>query len=288
MGAVVAATAVLATGPLPSTGGAVTRAAIPSASRSDPSRAKVVRGRFVSTVRLDGGVVTIRPAPSGLHPTVGEWTIQAQVWATSQIMGYRPLALGFGLVTITRRTDGVPRVVNLPAWIGLASDSQVAFHCPAMMPSPARPGPPLPTPGDAAVVVGSRRGGPAVVYRARSAPCGSVTPASLTNALESVSVPWSAGGALVYEALQVRVEVPDCGGIGGIASGGSAAAMTITAYALVPESPAATTCPPPRTVTQTVVLGPGNAPGAPPPLVTSRTQILHGALGPVRVVGAGP
>lgn len=257
-----------------------------SITRFDPSHAKVVHSRFVSTVRLDAGVVTIRPAPLSLRPESSELEVEGQVWATSEIMSYRPQAFGFGLVTITKHVSGVPPVVNLPAWVGLASDAQIAFNCPMMRTPPTQPDPPLPTPGDAAVIVGSSVGSPAVVYRARSAPCASVAAASLTNALESVSVPWIPEGALISELLNVQVDVPPCGGIGGIATGGSAAAQTITVYALVQESPVAMSCTPRRFVDQTVILGPGSTPGAPPPLVSPRTQILHGELGPVRVVGA--
>ncbi|HEX3980841.1 MAG TPA: hypothetical protein VHW93_06440 [Acidimicrobiales bacterium] len=252
---------------------------------SDPIHAEVMHQRFVTTVELDAGVVTIRPAPARLRPKTSEKKAATQIWATSQIMGYRPQALGFGIVTIHGHAAGVPSVRDLPAWVGLASVAQVAFNCPMMRTSPARPVRPLPTPGEAAVVLGDSVGGPAVVYRARSAPCGSVVPASLTNALEAFSVPWSALGPVESEILTVRVAVPACGGIAGIATGGSATAMTVTVYALVPESPVATSCAPGRQVTRTVAMGPGNAPGAPPPLVSPTTVILHGKTGPTRVVG---
>lgn len=251
----------------------------------DPSHAMVLHSRFVSTVKLDGGVVTIRPAPSGLRPKKSERGIEGQVWATSQIMSYRPQAFGFGLVTITKRAAGVPTVENLPAWVGLASDAQIAFSCPSFASTPTGPDPPLPTPGDAAVVVGSGNGSPAVVYRARSRPCASVEPASLSNALEMVSVPWTALGPVLSEAVNVQATVPACGSVFGVSSGGSAAAMTITVQAVVPESPVARSCIPHRSVSETVTLGPGRSPGAPPPLVGPGTQILHGATGLVRVVG---
>ena len=116
--------------------GAATSAAGTSVTSSDPSHAKVVHSRFVSTVKLDAGAVTIRPAPLSLHPQSSELEVEGLVWATSQIMSYRPQAFGFGLVTITKHAVGVPPVVNLPAWVGLASDSQVAFNCPMMRTAP--------------------------------------------------------------------------------------------------------------------------------------------------------
>jgi len=284
----VAAIALAAIGPTHSIGDAAPLSPHGPNHRFDPSRARVVHDRYESTVELDGGVVTIRPAPNGLRPKTSEAEVETEIWATSQVMSYRPQALGFGLVTITQRAVGVPEVRNLPAWVGLATVAQIAFNCPAMTAPPTSPSPALPTPGDAAVVVGDARGGPAVVYRSRSAPCGSVVAASLTNALEAVSVPWTALGPVVSELLNVRAAVPACGGIGGIGSGGSASAMTVTVYALVPESPVAMSCIPRRFMDESVFLGPGTTPGAPPPLVTPTTQILHGVTGPVRVVGVSP
>jgi hypothetical protein len=61
--------------------------------------------------------------------------------------------------------------------------------------------------------------------------------------------------------------------------------MTITVQAVMPESQVAMSCIPDRTVDETVTLGPGRTPGAPPPLVGPDTQILHGATGPIHVVG---
>jgi len=283
-----AAIALAAIAPIPPISGAAPLSTNSSNHRFDPARAKVVHDRYVSTVELDGGVVTIRPAPERMRPRTNEAGVETQIWATSQVTSYRPQAIGFGLVTITEHAAGVPTVRNLPAWVGLASVAQIAFSCPAMTVPPHQPDPPLLTPGDAAVVVGDAQGGPAVVYRARSAPCVSVVAASLTNALEAVSVPWTALGPVVSELLNVRAAVPACSGIGGIGTGGSASAMTVTVYALVPESPVAMSCVPRRFVDETVALGPGNSPGAPPPLVTSTTKILHGVTGPVRVVGVSP
>ena len=183
------------------TGAAVAAPSGRSADRSDPSGAQIVHSRFVSTVKLDGGVVTIRPAPLSLHPR-SQLQVEDQVWATSQLMSYRPQAFGFGLVTITEHAAGVPPVVDLPAWVGLASDAQIAFSCPMTRTAPTQPDPTLPTPGDAAVVVGSSPGSPAVVYRARSEPCGSVVPSSLTNAQETLSVPWSPDGTLQFRTTE--------------------------------------------------------------------------------------
>jgi hypothetical protein len=247
----------------------------------------VVDGRFVSVVELDGGAFTVRPSrrlPRNSHAG----RIETQAWATGQIMGYRPQGFGFGVVTIRGRRAGIPRVRNLPAWVALATDAGVSFSCPMMRVSPgpslAAPEPAPPSPGEAAVIVGSATRAPALVYKARSDPCGTVVPATLTEALERLSIPWTATGPVTDQVVPVQAILPECGSLAGIASGGSASAMSVTLYAVVPEAMPARPCSPARVIDEEVVLGPVGVPGAPPPLVGPDTQILHGTTGPVPVV----
>lgn len=248
---------------------------------------RVVDGRYASVVELDGGAFSVRPPPPRLHPRGDASTIETQVWATGQIMGYRPQAFGFGLVTIRSRRSGLPRVRNLPAWVGLATDGGVAFACPMMRapsgPSPAPPKPPPTSAGEAAVIIGSNAGGPALVYKARSDPCGTVVPATLGEALERLSIPWTATGPVTDQVLPVRAILPECASLAGIASGGSASAMTVTLYAVVPMA-STRSCAPAHAIDETVALGPVGVPGAPAPLVGPDTQILHGTTGPVPVI----
>jgi hypothetical protein len=258
------------------------------AIRAAPVTPRVVDGRFVSVVELDGGAFTVRPAPGRLRPTGAAGKIEPQVWATGQIMGYRSQAFGFGVVTLRARRAGIPRVRNLPAWVALATDAGTSFSCPMMRVSPesslASPEPALTSPGEAAVIIGSARRAPALVYEARSDPCETVVPATLTEALERLSIPWMATGPVTDQVLPVRAILPECGSLAGIASGGSASAMTVTLYAVVPEAPSARSCAPAHMIDEAVVLGPVGVPGAPPPLVGPDTQILHGTTGPVPVV----
>ncbi len=283
VGIVVAAAVLLSVLSLPPTGGATP---LPSGTRESPEDARVVGGRFVSTVELDGGAVIVVPAPPGIRPRMGESKVETQLWATSQLLGYRAQALGFGIVTIARRQPGIPRVVKLSAWVGFATVSGVSYSCPAMIVRPHAPTlPHLSSAGDAAVVVGDADGAPAVVYKARSAPCDSVVAPSLTRATEVFSIPWVPIGPVGGELLQVQASLPGCGDYAGNATGGSAAAMTVTLYALVPESLRGSSgCGIGHVDPETIMLGPGAIPGAPPPLVSPSRQILHGTIGPVRAV----
>ena len=268
---------------IPSTGGATPL--LRSATRDSPDDARVLGGRFVSAVELDGGAIVVAPPPPGLRPRMSESEVETQLWATSQLLGYRAQVLGFGVVTIAERRPGVPRVVRLPAWVGFANVAGASFSCPAMNVRPHAPTlPRLASAGDAAVVVGDARGSPAVVYKARSAPCDSVVASSLTRATEVLSVPWVPLGPVGGELLQVQATLPDCGDYAGDASGGSATSMTVTLYALVPESVRGSGCDTGHVAPETITLGPGGIPGAPPPLVSPGTRILHGTVGPVRVV----
>lgn len=246
----------------------------------------MVNGRFVSTVTLDGGAVTILPAPRRLHPRRAESAVETQIWATEQIMSYRRQILGFGIATITKKAPGVPRVTKLPAWIGLATRAGLSVSCPSLAPDPRTPPlPVLPSDGEAAVILGDAGTAPAVVYQARSVICESVTPAQLTNALESLSIPWTQVGPVNDGVLELQATVPQCGQYSGASSGGTAKALTVTIYSDVPEDTAHRHCPAARVVDESLPLGPVGVPGAPPPVVSAGTAILHGETGPVRVVG---
>ena len=230
-----ASLAVALTGVAPAAGAAPVTSG--SAHRFDPGRAQVVGGRFTSTVKLDGGVLTIRPAPKRLMHESGEAAAETKAWATGNVMGDRAVAFGFGLVSVAQRSAGVPKVTDLPAWVGLVYADGATFSCPAALGGSERTKlPPLPSDGYAAVVIGDEKGSPAVVYRARSEACGTVVKSNLTNVLESISVPWIPNGVLVSELLSVQVDLPSCSGIEGISTGGSAAAMTITIDARARES----------------------------------------------------
>lgn len=275
-----------------------------SVSSGTPVPTDVVQGRFVSEVTLDGGEVTVTPAPKRLAEGSSERTIATQIWATGEIMGYHPQVLGFGLATIHEHVEGVPRVARLPAWVGFASDSfeggtfgsgggsggsGASAFCPSEnRPENVKTPSPL-SPGEAAVIVGVGRHAPAVVYQARNVVCGRAASPKLTNALEIVSVPWNAVGTPRGQFLSVQTTLPRCGEQFGISSGGSSDSFGVSVLATVPEDATDLRCRPSHVVTESVLLDAGGSgiPGAPPPVVTSSAPILHGRVGPMRAVNPG-
>jgi hypothetical protein len=242
----------------------------------------------VASVSLDGGVLEVAPAPAGDHPLVSEERAAEEIWASPVLQGDQQGPLGYGVVTISLRVGGVPHVTRLRAWVGFARSSGTAF-CPEKSPSSTSnadglSGQALSSSGYAAVVIGAAHGSPAVTYRAPSMVCGSVQPAALALASEVLSVPWQALTGVANESIQLRVTLPACGTLEGIASGGSAKVTTITVTAVVPDVHGR--CDGTSDITQTVALGPVGNPGAPPPLVTGSTIIRHGPLGPSRLAVA--
>ena len=160
------------------------------ASTQRVTTSDVVDGRFVRAVVLDGGVLTVRPAPASMRTPANRVALSRQIWATSQVRGYRQQVLGFGVVTITTHVASVATVTGVPAWVGFAMNQSVV-SCPNE--PVGGPAPPL-NGGEAAVVVGESGGSPAVVYIARSLRCSQVQPSRLVNATEEISLAWAAAG----------------------------------------------------------------------------------------------
>jgi hypothetical protein len=246
-----------------------------------PHRGSVSRGRYVTTVRLDRGALTVTPASATDRPKVSEADAMTEFTADAQLIGYHRVVFGFGQATVTRRGRGVAPIAHLRAWVGFAQTSGL-YHCPNLAGSKTPPGPPPPSNGYAAVVIGSAHGAPAVTYVAGSERCDADVPASVTAASETISIPWVAAGPLDNGSIEAEANVPPCGTFSSISSGGTASSITITLAAIVPDR--RRHCSGPSPVTEKVMVDPPASPGAPPPLVTARTTIRHGRVGPVAVV----
>jgi hypothetical protein len=258
-----------------------------------PRPADVVRGRFVASASLNGGVLEVSPAPAGDHPLVSEERAAQEIWASPVLQDHQMGPLGYGVVTISLRVLGVPHITKLPAWVGFAKSSELVAcpEEPASSTSTSNPlgpsGEDLLSSGYAAVVIGVAHGSPAVTYTAPSLFCGSVQAAALAPATEIVSVPWQALTGVENDSIQLRASLPACGTFESITASGGAKETTITVSAVVPDVHGR--CDGASTTTQSVALGPiGNPPGAPPPLVTASTVIRHGSLGPMRLAVAAP
>ena len=251
----------------------------PTDAPGPPSAASVVNGRFVTPVVLDGGAMRVDPPRTDEHAVLEEADAASRIWASASFSGSHAVVLGFGVVTISVPGEGVPSVHDLPAWVGFAHRS-AAYSCPAQT-GPVTPQALPPDNGDAAVVLGALNGTPAVAYQARTSVCGETpTAPTVTGVDEVVSVPWTSGGPLQDGTLAVLAQIPRCGTVQGIATGGTHSSLTVSVYALVNDQPD-NRCPPARVVTEHLQLAPGG-PGAPPPVVSSQTVLRHGALGPSR------
>jgi hypothetical protein len=133
-------------------------------------------GRFTQDFTLDNGAMKVRPAPKSMKPTRTDSEAATEVWATSGVASTQRRFVGFGLATITIRVKGVPTVRNLQAWIGVTYSNE-SRSCTAMSGTPKKLTPPHSN-GYAAVILGDRRGNPAVVYTVAADVCDRYRPAS--------------------------------------------------------------------------------------------------------------
>ena len=256
--------------------------AVASRAVSSPSASVVVNHRFVVATELGSGAVIV--TPTSKVPTRLLTSAATQVWATTQIQGYSAVALGFGMVTITKVTNGMPTVKKLAAWVGLVKDSNV-YHCPDIKPGHPLVIPPANSTANwAAVIVGDAPGSPAVVYMAVRAECGSLNSARLVLATEKISVPWKATGPLKGQSLPVEFAMPTCASYIGSESKGSKSSVTISIDVLRNENASAMYCTAsPSALNKDVYLG-RPRPGSSALLVTKSTAIRHGPTGPVKEV----
>lgn len=242
----------------------------PTSSSPVTTRGASVRnGRFVRTVELDGGALSISPAPASMKTPPNAESIANEIWATSQLQGYSKRwpattssSFGYGIVTIVRNESGVQVITKQAAWAGLAR-LHSAFHCPleSGIPSTKQLLKRAPSSGLAAVVVGQPSGSPALVYIARSVRCGRLYPASVSGADEQFSLPWKLVGNVGASSVAVEVTPPPCGHIVGNAvtattHAGTLSLVKISEYGTAPDATIANqSCPRPTPVRDVVDLG---------------------------------
>lgn len=245
--------------------------------------------RFVDTVQLDGGTLSVSPAPASMKTPSNAAAVETEIWATSQLQGYskwRPnktsTSFGYGIVTLTRNEGGIQVITKQAAWVGLARGN-TRYHCPLETGTPSTKEllRHAPSNGLAAVVVGEPSGSPALVYIAKSVHCGRLYPAVVENASEQYSLAWHVVAGIGTSRLTLEVSPPPCGELAGSAvaattKDGSLSSLTINEYGTVPDATLSyQACPEPTPVR--VVIEPGGR-------TTSATKLIHPMTGPMKVV----
>lgn len=188
---------------------------------TNPAKAVVVNGRFTTTVVLDGGVITITPAPKATVATRGFAAVKAQIWASAQLGGFKAQTVGFGIVTVTVTSKTTQSIAQIPAWVGFANGNATnvclthgtkvkSFH----------------SNGEAAVVIGDAAGSPAAAYVPPG--CGLTQRSGVTVPTEVTSEPWTLVGSVSATGLtHFRFTAPRCAAVGGIANTSAAGQTTV-------------------------------------------------------------
>ena len=239
---------------------------------TNPAKATVVNGRFTTTVVLDGGLVTVTPAPSSMQPTRLLGPISADLWATTQIQNFVPQTLGFGIVTITATSKTALPVTQLPAWVAFANgNTKTSTACVKV----GKKHPTFRSNGEAAVVIGDAAGSAAAVYLPpRCRPTASL--AGVTIPSELVSLAWTQAGPVGAKGfMHFRVSSPTCATLGATAISATPHLLRISIFAQIPDQTTAN-CQPASTVLG-ILTGTSTA-------RAKSDRLVHVPLGPVREV----
>jgi hypothetical protein len=181
-----------------------TAAVSSSATVTNPVSAKVVNGHFTTTVVLDGGLITVKPAPTPLQSFQGIGGMTAKIWATTQLLNFQPQTLGFGIVTVRATSKTALPVKNLPAWVGFANGNFSAC---------IKKGGAYASNGEAFVVIGDKNGTTADTAANVYVPpgCGLPRLAGIHVPSEQMSVKWyQEGRASSHGAITFRATIPHC------------------------------------------------------------------------------
>ena len=177
-----------------------TAAVSSSATVTNPASARVVGGRFTSTVVLDGGLITVKPAPASLQSQQGIGGMTAKIWATTQLLNFQPQTLGYGIVTVRGTSKTALPVKNLAAWVGFANGNSTAC---------IKTGGAYRSNGEAFVVIGDERLSPADVYVPPG--CGLTRLSGIHVPSEQSSIKWyKEGSANAHGVVAFRATVPHC------------------------------------------------------------------------------
>jgi hypothetical protein len=218
-------------------------------------------------VVLDGGVITIRPAPTTTTTAQGLGAVTAKIWASSQLIGFTRQTLGYGYVTIKGTPKGETPVDNVLGWVGFANGNS-SGACTTTKAKKFRSN------GEAAVFLADANDSSAVAYVPSG--CGFPDRAGYTVPNEIVSVPWvKVGTATGRGVVTFHTAKAQCGAVEGSARAGGKAAVVVQLFTETPDW-FATACSP-----TILVLG---MPVAKSAAKANALQLLHGGTGPVREV----
>jgi len=236
---------------------------------TNPAKAVVVNGRFTTTVVLDGGVITITPAPTTTIPTRGFGAVKAEIWASTELQGFKSQTVGFGIVTVTVGSKTALPIAQIPAWVGFANGNATnvclthggkvkSFH----------------SNGEAAVVIGDATGSPAAAYVPPG--CGLPDRSGVTVPTEVTSVPWTLVGAVSANGFtHFRFTAPRCAAVGGIADASPGGQTTVKLIANVKDQPVTNCAPTTFTLSLRVRTKKTN---------NATFRLVHGPMGAVRQV----
>ena len=244
--------------------------ALPSsaATVTNPALATVgAAGRFTSAIDFDGGVITVRPAPSNAQTLQGIGGATAKIWASAQLSGFDHQTLGWGYVTVRGTAAGEAPIKNLLAWVGFANGN-TSNVCAKNSAGKFR------TNGEAAVVLGDANFSQAVSYV--PAGCGIAQRSGYRIPDEVVSVPWvKVGTASAHGIVNFQTTIGQCGALSGRTIVRSAAVTEVLLYSQRPDWSAK--------VCSANVLSLG-IPIAKTAAKANAMRLTHGTSGPVRQV----
>jgi hypothetical protein len=244
-----------------------TVAASSSATVTNPASATVVGGRFTSTVVLDGGLITVKPAPASLQSQQGIGGMTAKIWATTQLLNFQPQTLGFGIVTVHATSKTALPVKNLAAWVGFANGN---FSACIKKDGAYRSN------GEAFVVVGDAGLSAADVYVPPG--CGLTRLSGVHVPSEQSSIKWyKEGTASSHGAITFRATVPHCATYGASTVLDGANTLKVSILAQRPDQTALTCVP--DVVTLSIPLAKTAA-------KANALRLVQATVGPVREVTA--
>jgi hypothetical protein len=199
---------------------------------TNPALATSSYGRFLNTIVMDGGVVTVTPAPANVSTLQGIGHMTAKIWASSQFSGFDHQTLGYGYVTMKGTAKGEVKIKHLLAWVGFANGN-TSNVCTKSASGTFR------TNGEAVVVLGDARFAPAVAYVPSG--CGIPSRAGYTVPNEVVSFSWvKVGTANAHGVVTFRTTIAHCGAISGTTRVRAPGVVEVLLYAQTPDWSAAT------------------------------------------------